>query len=174
MCIRDRAQVGGSPIYKVERKLGKGGFGQVYVGTRLNSSGDAKHATGSNAHQVALKFEHRSSKGCNYGPPYEWSVYNAFSGLGGILGVPKVHFKGRQGEYYVMVMDLLGPSLWDTWNTNGQIMSQEMVACIAVEALAILENFHSKGFVHGDIKPCLLYTSPSPRDATLSRMPSSA
>ena len=26
----------------------------------------------------------------------------------------------------------------------------------------------------GSIKPCLLYTSPSPRDATLSRMPSSA
>lgn len=25
--------------------------------------------------QMALKFEHRSSKGCNYGPPYEWSVY---------------------------------------------------------------------------------------------------
>ena len=24
------------------------------------------------------------------------------------------------------------------------------------------------------VKPCLLYTSPSPRDATLSRMPSSA
>ena len=137
----------------MERKLGKGGFGQVYVGTRLNSSGDAKHATGSNAHQVALKFEHRSSKGCNYGPPYEWSVYNAFSTLGGILGVPKVHYKGRQGEYYVMVMDLLGPSLWDTWNQNSQLMSQEMVACIAVEALAILENFHSKGFVHGDIKP---------------------
>ena len=26
----------------------------------------------------------------------------------------------------------------------------------------------------GDYDPCLLYTSPSPRDATLSRMPSSA
>lgn len=26
-------------------------------------------------HQVALKFEHRNSKGCNYGPPYEWQVY---------------------------------------------------------------------------------------------------
>ena len=25
--------------------------------------------------QIALKFEHRSSKGCNYGPPYEWQVY---------------------------------------------------------------------------------------------------
>ena len=117
----------------MERKLGKGGFGQVYVGRRVTSSGTRGETTGNaNSNQVALKFEHRSSKGCNYGPPYEWSVYNAFSTLGGILGVPKVHFKGRQGEYYVMVMDLLGPSLWDTWNTNGQIMSQEMVACIAV------------------------------------------
>jgi len=141
-------------VYKVERKLGKGGFGQVYIGTRLSTAGTRPaYEGGANAVQVALKFEHRSSKGCNYGPPYEWSVYNAFSTLGGILGVPKVHYKGRQGEYYVMVMDLLGPSLWDTWNTNGQLMSQEMVACIAVEALAILENFHSKGFVHGDIKP---------------------
>ena len=29
-------------------------------------------------------------------------------------------------------------------------------------------------FAHGSFIPCLLYTSPSPRDATLSRMPSSA
>lgn len=32
-------------------------------------------------------------------------------------------------------------------------MSQEMVACIAVEAIAILERLHAKGFVHGDVKP---------------------
>ena len=32
--------------------------------------------------------------------------------------------------------------------------------------------FHNE--LLGDIWPCLLYTSPSPRDATLSRMPSSA
>lgn len=50
-------------------------------------------------------------------------------------------------------MDMLGPSLWDVWNTQGQIMSQEMVACIAVEAIAILERLHAKGFVHGDVKP---------------------
>ena len=28
--------------------------------------------------------------------------------------------------------------------------------------------------IHVDVMDCLLYTSPSPRDATLSRMPSSA
>ncbi len=42
-------------------------------------------------------------------------------------------------------MDMLGPSLWDVWNQSGQVMSQEMVACIAVEALSILKELHSKG-----------------------------
>ena len=45
----------------------------------------------------------------------------------------------------LQVMDMLGPSLWDVWNTQGQVMSQEMVACIAVEASAILERLHAKG-----------------------------
>ena len=36
----------------------------------------------------------------------------------------------------------------------------------------VMENV--KGILSAKIKDCLLYTSPSPRDATLSRMPSSA
>ncbi|KAK6236802.1 hypothetical protein QUC31_020598 [Theobroma cacao] len=141
--LPEKVQVGGSPMYRIERKLGKGGFGQVYVGRRIG-------ATGPGALEVALKFEHRSSKGCNYGPPYEWQVYNA---LGGSHGVPRVHYKGRQGDYYVMVMDMLGPSLWDVWNNNSHTMSIEMVACIAIEAISILEKMHSRGYVHGDVKP---------------------
>ena len=43
----------------------------------------------------------------------------------------------------------------------------------------VLEALHSKGvdahpFDPGLRSPCLLYTSPSPRDGLLSRMPSSA
>ena len=45
----------------------------------------------------------------------------------------------------MQVMDMLGPSLWDIWNTQGQVMSQEMVSCIAVESLTILEKLHAKG-----------------------------
>lgn len=52
-----------------------------------------------------------------------------------------------------MVMDVLGPSLWDVWNSSGQAMSAEMVACIAVESLSILQKMHAKGYVHGDVKP---------------------
>jgi serine/threonine protein kinase len=50
-------------------------------------------------------------------------------------------------------MDILGPSLWDVWNSVGQTMTPSMVACIAVEAISILEKLHAKGFVHGDVKP---------------------
>ncbi|RWR72495.1 casein kinase 1-like protein HD16 isoform X1 [Cinnamomum micranthum f. kanehirae] len=147
--IPEKVQVGGSPSYRVERKLGKGGFGQVYVGRRIPPPALADR-TGPGAAEMALKFEHRSSKGCNYGPPYEWQVYNT---LGGSHGVPRVHYKGRQGDYYVMVMDMLGPSLWDVWNNNSHSMSIEMVACIAIEAISILEKMHSRGYVHGDVKP---------------------
>ncbi|CAL5206525.1 unnamed protein product [Lathyrus oleraceus] len=140
--IPEKVQVGGSPLYRVDRKLGKGGFGQVYVGRRIGA--------GAGALEIALKFEHKSSKGCNYGPPSEWQVYNV---LGGSHGVPRVHYKGRQGDFYIMVMDILGPSLWDVWNNKTHTMSAEMVACIAIEAISILEKMHSRGYVHGDVKP---------------------
>ncbi|XP_062195421.1 casein kinase 1-like protein HD16 [Phragmites australis] len=143
-------QIGNSPTYKLERKLGKGGFGQVYVGRRISSPRLGDRSPGANALEVALKFEHQTSKGCNYGAPYEWQVYNTLSGN---HGVPRVHYKGKQGEFYIMVMDMLGPSLWDVWNNNSHSMSVEMVACIGIEAISILEKMHSKGYVHGDVKP---------------------
>ncbi|KAK4725661.1 hypothetical protein R3W88_030578 [Solanum pinnatisectum] len=146
--IPKKVKVGMSPVYQVERKLGKGGFGQVFLGRRL--SGGNESSNGQGAVEVALKFEHMKSKGCNYGPPHEWQVYNT---LGGSHGVPSVHYKGRVGDYYVMVMDMLGPSLWDVWNSSGQAMSAEMVACIAVESLSILSIMHAQGYVHGDVKP---------------------
>ncbi|CAB4318832.1 unnamed protein product [Prunus armeniaca] len=147
--LPESVQVGHSPIYKLERKLGKGGFGQVYVGRRM-SPGIGCTATGADAYEVALKLESRNGKGCSHGPPYEWQVY---SNLNGCYGLPLVHYKGQQGDYYILVMDMLGPSLWDVWNSRNQLLSEEMVACIAVEAISILEQLHIRGFVHGDVKP---------------------
>ncbi|RZC61692.1 hypothetical protein C5167_023459 [Papaver somniferum] len=45
-----------------------------------------------------------------------------------------------------MVMDMLGPSLWHVRNDNSHIMSIEMVACIAIEAISILEKVHLIGY----------------------------
>ena len=38
-----------------------------------------------------------------------------------------------------MVMDRLGRSLWDVWNSMGQRMNVQMVSCIAVEAIYIIQ-----------------------------------
>lgn len=51
-------------------------------------------------------------------------------------------------------MDILGPSLWDVAMSTGvNHLQEEMVACVAVEALNTLKNLHEVGWVHGDIKP---------------------
>lgn len=46
-----QVQVGNSPVYKTERKLGKGGFGQVYVGRRVTGGSDR---TGPDAIEVSF------------------------------------------------------------------------------------------------------------------------
>ena len=42
-------------------------------------------------------------------------------------------------------MDLLGPSLWDAWNSQTIDMTQQYVACVAMEAIIILQALHEKG-----------------------------
>ena len=52
------------------------------------------------------------------------------------------------------------------------IASENIVSKAVLEAQgSIMTNKYAEGY---SAKSCLLYTSPSPRDATLSRMPSSA
>ena len=59
-------------------------------------------------------------------------------------------------------------------------LDAELVDQSIVEAVAPIETGSSEESLQSSITPtsqswvCLLYTSPSPRDATLSRMPSSA
>lgn len=48
-----QVQVEDSPVYKVERKLGKGGFGQVYVGRRV-SAVNTNDKSGAGALEVKL------------------------------------------------------------------------------------------------------------------------
>ena len=50
----------------------------------------------------------------------------------------------------------------------------KIIDYLHLNQLDIDKSFFPKVIGNGQSNPCLLYTSPSPRDATLSRMPSSA
>ena len=54
------------------------------------------------------------------------------------------------------------------------IFSDKPINRFKVDSAENKETSISKNGLLNDLKTCLLYTSPSPRDATLSRMPSSA
>ncbi len=55
-----QVQVGGSPLYVVDKKLGKGGFGQVYLGRRAQPT---KEKDGANANVVGAAAP--PTKGCS-------------------------------------------------------------------------------------------------------------
>ncbi|KAI7992180.1 Casein kinase 1-like protein HD16 [Camellia lanceoleosa] len=121
-------QLGNSPIYKLERKLGKGDFGQVYVGRRVTGGSGCRRIFV----EVALKLEHRKSKGCSYGPPSEWQVYST---LNGCYGIPLVHYKGHQGDYHILLYarrHFLFPPL-NIEEYNDRVMA--VVRCEALDAM---------------------------------------
>ena len=77
-------------------------------------------------------------------------------------------------------IELYDAELWESFEKE-MVRQEEHIELIASENYAsqrvlqaqgsVLTNKYAEGYPD---KSCLLYTSPSPRDATLSRMPSSA
>ena len=74
----------------------------------------------------------------------------------------------RPGAYCEPMMTTVGSQ-----DTTGPMTRDELkdLACLGFSADLVMQSFcHTAAYP----KPCLLYTSPSPRDRTRSRMPSSA
>jgi casein kinase 1 len=126
--------------YRVGRKIGSGSFGDIYQGSNIQT-GDA----------VAIKLEPVKTRHPQL--LYESRLYKILNSGGTAVGIPNVHWYGVEGDYNVMVIDLLGPSLEDLFNFCGRKFSTKTVLMLADQMVSRVEYFHSKNFLHRDIKP---------------------
>lgn len=128
-------RVGGKYILK--SKIGSGSFGEIYLGTDVVSQKN-----------YAMKLKETNVQDCQL--PYENEVYKKIRGG---TGFPNIEWFGLEGDFYVMVMELLGPSLEDCFIYRNRRFTVKTVLLLADQMISRLQHVHSKGLVHRDIKP---------------------
>jgi casein kinase 1 epsilon len=98
-----------------KKKLGSGAFGDIYEGTNLRVG-----------EGVAIKLEPTKAKHPQLF--YESKLYMA---LQGGVGIPNIHWCGSQGNYNIMIIDLLGPSIEDLFNYCKRNFSIKSIVMLA-------------------------------------------
>jgi serine/threonine protein kinase len=69
------------------------------------------------------------------------------------VGFGNIYYFGTEGEYNVMVIEMLGPSLDDVFNFCDRKFSIKTVCMLAIDMINRIEYMHDKEFIHRDIKP---------------------
>ena len=122
--------------YKPLKILGAGTFSIVYEG--INKIDNSK---------VALKIENKNSKVCLL-KEEAISIFN----LQG-YGIIKFISFGHSKDYNILVEPLLGKSLYALYLESKKSFTIKDICLISLQCLDRIEYIHSKGYIHGDIKP---------------------
>ncbi|KAF2904622.1 hypothetical protein ILUMI_01560 [Ignelater luminosus] len=123
--------------YRLGRKIGSGSFGDIYLGTNI-STGE----------EVAIKLECIKTR-----HPQLHIESKFYKMMQGGVGIPQIKWCGSEGDYNVMVMELLGPSLEDLFNFCSRRFSLKTVLLLADQLISRVDFIHSRNFIHRDIKP---------------------
>eukprot|EP00096_Caligus_rogercresseyi_P007854 TRINITY_DN2596_c0_g1_i3.p1 TRINITY_DN2596_c0_g1~~TRINITY_DN2596_c0_g1_i3.p1 ORF type:complete len:444 (-),score=62.77 TRINITY_DN2596_c0_g1_i3:248-1579(-) len=123
--------------YRLGRKIGGGSFGDIYLAIDILSREEA-----------AIKLEQVKAK-----HPQLNIECKFYKFLQGGVGIPQLKYYGTEGDYHVLVMELLGPSIEDLFNFCGRKFSLKTVLLLADQMISRIEFIHSKNFIHRDIKP---------------------
>jgi serine/threonine protein kinase len=107
-------------------KVGEGAFGDVYEGFNINTN-----------EEVAIKLESiRAKSQCLF---YESKIYKI---LKGGSGIPDILWEGCEGDFNIMIMEILGPSLEELFNYCGNRFTVKTTALIADSILERIEFLH--------------------------------
>lgn len=123
--------------YRLGHKIGSGSFGVIYIGTNITTK-----------EEVAIKLEDTTSK-----HPQLHIESKFYRVMAGGIGIPTLKWFGTEGDYNIIVMDLLGPSLEDLFNFCNRKFSLKTVLLLADQLISRIEFIHSRDYIHRDIKP---------------------
>ena len=82
-------------LLNAKKKLGSGAFGEIYYG--INRKNKAN---------VAIKLEPTKAK-----HPQIYSESKLYQALQSGVGIPELYWSGTQGNYNILIIELLGPLL---------------------------------------------------------------
>ncbi|CAK0888657.1 unnamed protein product [Prorocentrum cordatum] len=123
--------------YEVGSKLGAGSYSEVFEAVDKKSG-----------KVVAVKMEWQKAEKTD---KLLWEA-ELYKELQHGEGIPRVRWVGSQGEYNMMVLDVLGPSLDDLFKKQRRF-SVKTVVMIAKQVITRLEFVHNCGVLYRDIKP---------------------
>ncbi|CAD8144332.1 unnamed protein product [Paramecium pentaurelia] len=126
--------------FTLDKRIGLGAFGQIYLGNNIKTG-----------EEMAIKLENVSNKHSQL--LHEAKIYRILLLDGPVPGFPNLHWFGQEGDFNVLVLDILGPSLEDLFNYHGRKFSLKSVLMLADQLLTRISYLHSKDFIHRDIKP---------------------
>ena len=125
--------------FRLIKKLGKGSFGVAYESLDLLTND-----------RIAIKLERKRQNQTSAVNVREIAILQR---LAGCPRVPTLIWHGMYKQYGVMAMELQGMNLTDLYELCGREFTLKTAIYILIECILCVQQIHSKGITHRDIKP---------------------
>ena len=128
--------------FRLIKKLGKGSFGVAYQSLDILTN-----------KTIAIKLERKREDQRQRNVSVNTREIIILEKLENCLRVPKLIWHGQYKQYRVMALELQGMNLCDLYEGCGRQFTLKTVIYILIECILCMQDIHSKGIVHRDIKP---------------------